>query len=126
MSKPSPKHCVSHAEKKVRVHEVFELLLEGKASATVRKHCMEKWDMSFKGAGRYVEDADKLMTEVLKSKRESRVNRAIGQREKLIEKLIDGDQLAMAAQVMGDSAKLQGLYAQEDQAATINIKVSQK
>ncbi len=114
------------AEKKLKDHRAFELLLEGKATTTVRKILMEEYGVTYQGASRYIHAADKLMQEALKSKRVAKLNRAVAQREVLIEKLLEDGQLAMAAQLMGDSAKLQGLYVQDEGADTnVTIKVTQ-
>ncbi len=116
---------VSAAERELRVHEVFEMLIEGKSTTTVSKHCMEKWNITQRTSYNYMTSADKMIAATLKSKKVSKVNRAVAQRELLIEKLIDSNQLAMAAQVMGDVGKLQGLYAQDD-VADVNITLKIK
>ncbi len=118
-------HNISAVEKKLRIHKVFEMLIEGKSTTTVSKFCMEEWGVIQRTSYRYMQDADKMIAETLKSKKVSKVNRAVAQRELLIEKLIDSNQLAMAAQVMGDVGKLQGLYAQDD-VADVNITLKIK
>jgi len=116
----------SKAEREMRVQEVFEMVVNGKSTFTIVKHCKEKWGVANTTAYAYVTSADKKLTTVLATKREVRINRAIAQREMLIEKMLDSDQLAVAGQMMGDSAKLMGLYEQVDVGANVNIKVVQK
>ncbi len=121
----SHKKPVAKVEKDLRVQTVFEMLVEGKSTVTVSKFCMKEYGVCQRTSYRYMQEADKVISAMLKSKKKSKIDRAISQRELLIEKLIDSNQLAMAAQVMADSGKLQGLYAQDD-TAEVNITLKIK
>ena len=111
-------------EKTLRVHTVFNMLLAGKSSATVCEHCITEYKITRATAYRYMNLADKLMASTLKSKRIAKINRAVGQREMLLEKLLDTEQYAMAAQLMADTGKLQGLYEQtESTDVNITLKI---
>jgi hypothetical protein len=121
----SPKLCVSKAERKRRVHSVFELLVEGTATVAVVKFCMDEWDVAWGTAYHYIRAADKLMAKALAAKREDRISRAIAQREHLIEKLINAGQFAAAIQGLADKDKMIGLYEQPEHESNVTIEINQ-
>lgn len=120
------KYCVSAAEKKVRVHEVFEQLLEGKATTTVAKFAMEKWGISIQTAYKYMELSNKLMAETLAGKKKDRINRAVVVRDRLIEKLIAQGGYAAALQGLADRDKMLGLYESDKNEVNVTIEVHQE
>ncbi len=117
---------VTMAERKFRVHKIFEMLIAGKAAATVIKFGVEEFGVTAQTVGRYIESADKLMAETLKGKRKHKINRAVTQREVLIERLIETGNYGAAIQGLADKDKLLGLYEQGAAEVSVNIKVNQK
>ncbi len=119
-------HMVSAAEKKMRINTVFDMIIEGKATTTIVKFCMSEWGVVQRTGYAYLTDADKILKNVLKVKKREKINRAVAQREFLIERLIDGGAYGAAIQGLADRDKLQGLYEQTDTDITVTIEVDQK
>ncbi len=117
---------LSNGERKVRINEVAELLIEGKSTASVRKHCSDKWDLKRDAISKYITAADKLIGEAMKGKKVAKIARAVAQRENLIEKLIDTKNYGAAIQGLADKDKLQGLYEQDAQEVNVSIEVVQR
>lgn len=110
----------SRSEKRKRVHLVFEMLIEGKATVTILTHCMDAWGVSKRTAYDYMQEADDVLKDMLKGKKIAKVNRAVALRETLIEKLIDNKNYPMAFQIMMDKSKLENLYEQPEEERHIN------
>ncbi len=119
-------HCVSSAEKKRRVFEVFEMIIASKSSASIVKFCVDKWDVRVTTAYRYISLSNDLMKEHLQGKRKDKIRVAIHQREHIIEKLMGTKQYAAAVQALADKNKLENLYETDTHDVTVDIQVTQK
>ncbi len=119
--KPTPQRSVSAAEKKLRIYQVFEMVIESKSTASIIKFCMDKWGITIGTSYQYLTGANKVMEEHLQGKRKDSIKKAIHQREFIIEKLMDSEQYAMASQALADKNKLEGLYAQDEATDTTVI-----
>ncbi len=124
MAKKTPQRCVSSAERKRRVYEVFEMIIESKSTASIVKYCMEKYGVTLDTSYKYVASADKVMSEHLQGKRKDSIKKAIHQREHIIERLMDSDQYAMASQALDSKNKLEGLFTESETTdATVVLKI---
>ena len=123
MPKKTP---VTSAARKLRVQEVFEMILELKSTATIITHMKKKHGVTMNTVYDYITDANRLMKRHVKIKQEDALNKAIAQRETIVENLIIEGSFAAAAQALADKGKLEGLYEVEDKKTTVNIKVQQQ
>ncbi len=109
-----------------RVQDVFNMMMESKSSATIIATIREKYDVSAATVGRDTTRALKMLKKQLAIKKADKVLKAVGQREHIIEKLMDSEQYAMASQALADKNKLENLYEQDHIEPGVVIEVVQE
>ena len=113
----------SSIEKKVRIQKVFTMIVDARSTATIVEFCKKEYKVSFQTVYSYIKEADVFVAETLFAECVVKLSRAVAQREKLIEKLIDDGSYTAAGQLMMDREKLFGLYEATKQDTNITIKV---
>jgi len=108
---------ITKTERLLRVHKVYEMLLASKSKVKITAYCRDKWGVKEPTAREYVKDAHKAIAESLQGNKIEKLNKAIAQRENIIDTLIENEAYGLLLQYMVDKSKLEKLY--DD--ASINI-----
>ncbi len=116
----------STSQVKLRAAFALDLMLQFKATATVRKALIKKFGIATATADRDIKNATTSLVKSLDRSRDRKLALAIGQREQIIELLAKDKNYTMVAQTLHSKNQLEGLLEQPDKAETVvNIKVSQ-
>ena len=116
----------SSAQKALRVAEVLDMIIVSKSTATIIKIMIEKYGVNRPTVDRYIKAATLILRKQMSIKKTDKINRALAQREHIIEKLMDVESYAVAAQALSDKNKLEDLYSHDEVATNVVIKVIRK
>lgn len=102
---------------------VYEMILNGYSSREIKRYLSERYDISDRTGDRYIQRASDKIKEEGAKKRESSLEKHIVRRERLYQKAIKNGDSKLALQILGDLAKVEGIYTD---GSTVNIESKEK
>mgnify|MGYP000290636990 CR=1 FL=1 len=108
-----PANGLTHDQREAAIEQAEVALLDGKRPGRIASALAAKWEISDTTARLIIKSARERLAErgrAAKAERDARLGLTIERRERLYEKAVERDELALAHAIERDSCELHGLY----------------